>query len=85
MLTCIDAVKARLAQAAEKPEVIESILAAAIAADFGAARMAAIEAAKTSPKLRKLYDEKALRPEVQAELQAIWPATAPLRKRRRVV
>ena len=36
--------------------------------------MAALEVAKSSVQLRTMYDEKALRPEVEAELQAIWPA-----------
>lgn len=76
-----EVVKTRLADA-QDPRVIETILAEAIAADLGAVRMAAIKAAESSSQLRKLYDEKSLRPEVMAELQAIWPVSDEPQKKR---
>jgi len=79
----IEAVKARLSDAAEKPELIETVLAEAIAADLGPVRIAAIKAAESSQALRTKYDERALRPEVQMELQAVWPPVAE-RKHKRV-
>lgn len=87
MRAIIAALKRRLADAAQKPEVIETILAEAVLMDIGALRIAAVKAAESSKPLRKLYDDKNLRPEVQDELQAIWPiesTSGPKKKRMRV-
>lgn len=80
----VEALKGRLKEAKEDPRTIEAISAAAIAADLGAVRMAAIEAAKMSRSLRKLYEDGELCAEVAAELQAIWTPRAPAAKRARL-
>lgn len=79
-------IKRRLmnAKIASSISTFERILAASIRADLGAVRMKALELAKDFPKLRTSYDERALRPEVSAELEAIWPMPQAV-KRARIV
>jgi len=78
-ILAVEALKLRLREADGDARVLETILVAAIAADLSGLRMAAIASAKASKEVRALYDGHGLRPEVQAELQSIWPP------RRRVV
>ena len=54
----------------------------AIQIDDGALRVASVNAAKDSGAFRAHYEKEAFRPEVQAELQALWPPVRPLKKRR---
>ena len=57
----------------------------AVAQDLGALRLAAAQAAQRSADVRRRYDAGELRPEVQFELQGIWPPpSARERKRRRI-
>jgi len=69
----IEALKRRMEDATENAVIIETVLSAAILADLGSVRVAAIEIAKSSKSLRRKYDESDLLPEVAAELQGIWP------------
>ena len=64
--------------------VIQPIMALSIAANVGALRMAAIQVAKSSKKLRALYDARMLLPEVQAELPALRPLKPKASKRARL-
>lgn len=84
MVLAVEALKLRLREAGGDAKVLETILVAAITADLSAVRMAAIAAAKASKEVRALYDSHALRPEVQAELQSIWPPRPRLVKRARL-
>ena len=59
-------------------------MAVAVAQDLGALRLAAAQAAQRSADVRRRYDAGELRPEVQFELQGIWPPPAQERKRRRL-
>lgn len=66
--------------------VFEQIMAGAIQLDIGPLRMAALQKAKTFTGLKRRYDAKQLRPEVQFELEAIWPTpSSPATKRKRIV
>mmetsp|Transcript_134420 Transcript_134420/g.287583 ORF Transcript_134420/g.287583 Transcript_134420/m.287583 type:complete len:300 (+) Transcript_134420:74-973(+) len=77
---CVDATKQRLRS---KPSVedFDEILSTAIAADEQPIRHVALEVARASSAIRREYDAGALRPEVQHELRALWPA--PRKKMRR--
>jgi len=80
----VEVLKTRLAQASGIPETVETILAASIAEDIGALRMASIQVAKQSEAMRERYETGELRPEVEAELQALWPPRRPQLKRARL-
>eukprot|EP00929_Paragymnodinium_shiwhaense_P060328 TRINITY_DN30141_c0_g1_i1.p1 TRINITY_DN30141_c0_g1~~TRINITY_DN30141_c0_g1_i1.p1 ORF type:complete len:380 (-),score=70.23 TRINITY_DN30141_c0_g1_i1:359-1498(-) len=60
-------------KAKEDIESFQEIFAAAIGADIGALRLAALDLSRTFIKFREQYDEERLRPEVAHELEAIWP------------
>lgn len=79
----VEAVKNRLAEEHDTT-TIQVILAAAISENLGAIRVAAMEAARASQKMRELYDKQDLQPAVQAELQAIWPPAPRSMKRCRL-
>eukprot|EP00929_Paragymnodinium_shiwhaense_P041894 TRINITY_DN21754_c0_g2_i1.p1 TRINITY_DN21754_c0_g2~~TRINITY_DN21754_c0_g2_i1.p1 ORF type:complete len:376 (+),score=68.99 TRINITY_DN21754_c0_g2_i1:59-1186(+) len=51
----------------------EQILVAAIHLDIGAVRLAALRSAEGFEELAVRYNDKALKPEVMHELEAIWP------------
>lgn len=83
----VQALKARLQVAKGRSDLktFEAILAAAVAVDLGTVRMVALDLAKSFDGLRELYDKRSLRPEVQFELEAIWPMPkGPERKRARL-
>ena len=68
-----EALKSRIQESIEDAKTLETILAAAIHADLGSVRIAAIEAAKSSKAMRKLYDEENCIHVVATDLQGIWP------------
>lgn len=82
----IEALKVRLQKAAVQNNVtvFEEIMAVAISMGLGAVRTAAVQVAKKSKAIWKRYDAKQLRPEVQLELQAVWPPPRPVCKARHV-
>eukprot|EP00408_Alexandrium_pacificum_P054697 CAMPEP_0171268306 /NCGR_PEP_ID=MMETSP0790-20130122/59606_1 /TAXON_ID=2925 /ORGANISM="Alexandrium catenella, Strain OF101" /LENGTH=192 /DNA_ID=CAMNT_0011737069 /DNA_START=44 /DNA_END=618 /DNA_ORIENTATION=+ len=71
----IEALKVRLQKAVVEKNVavFEEIMSVAISMGLGAVRTAAVQVAKKSKAIWKRYDVKQLRPEVQLELQAVWP------------
>lgn len=79
----IEALKSRLHRAWVHGDMVvfEDIMASAINMDIGAVRIAAMELARKSRALRKAFNARKLRPEVQLELQALWPP--PVRKAKR--
>mmetsp|Transcript_52937 Transcript_52937/g.133757 ORF Transcript_52937/g.133757 Transcript_52937/m.133757 type:complete len:308 (+) Transcript_52937:56-979(+) len=83
----VEALKARLKKCAPKAEtdadMFQIIFSAGIREDLGAVRIAAVEVAKTNSVIHRMYNHESLRPEVQAELQGIWPRPQPAPKRAR--
>jgi len=59
----------------------DNFMALAIKLDLAPIRMAGLLYARDNSLIKALYDQKKLKPQVQFELQAIWPA-APTKKRR---
>lgn len=74
--------KHRLTRAKDAMNIqdFELIVKAAISSDIGAVRMAALDVAKDWEKCKKQYDAKRLSPEVQSEMEAIWPTSAKKRR-----
>mmetsp|Transcript_19208 Transcript_19208/g.25797 ORF Transcript_19208/g.25797 Transcript_19208/m.25797 type:complete len:344 (+) Transcript_19208:38-1069(+) len=80
----IEALKIRLQKAVVEKNVavFEEIMSVAISMGLGAVRTAAVQVAKKSKAIWKRYDLKQLRPEVELELQAVWPPPRPRVKAR---
>lgn len=81
----VEALKVRLQKAAVEKNVpvFEDIAAVAVGMGLGAVRTAAAQVARKSRAVRKRYDARQLRPEVQLELQAVWPPPGPCQRPRR--
>lgn len=83
----VEALKARLTESSPQAELdsetFQTIFSASIREDFGAVRSAAVDLSKTNPVIRLMYDGHRLHPDVQTELQGIWPLQRPAPKRAR--
>mmetsp|Transcript_60115 Transcript_60115/g.143257 ORF Transcript_60115/g.143257 Transcript_60115/m.143257 type:complete len:350 (+) Transcript_60115:93-1142(+) len=78
----VEALKVRVQKAAveKNTAVFEQILSVAVKMGLGAVRTQAVQVAKTSKAIRRRYDAKQFHPEVQSELQAVWPPPRPALK-----
>lgn len=82
----VQALKVRLTTAHKHKDRVtfERIMSAAITNDLAAVRLAALDEARKFTDLKAKYDAKALCPEVQSELEAIWPTPEQSVKRNRL-
>lgn len=80
----LEALKKRVEEAGTKSDVlaIEELIAIAVKLDSSALRYHVLSSAKVCQPLQERYNARELKPEVQAELEGLWPVTQPIKKRR---
>eukprot|EP00747_Dinoflagellata_sp_TGD_P203351 gnl/TRDRNA2_/TRDRNA2_76973_c1_seq1.p1 gnl/TRDRNA2_/TRDRNA2_76973_c1~~gnl/TRDRNA2_/TRDRNA2_76973_c1_seq1.p1 ORF type:complete len:186 (+),score=34.99 gnl/TRDRNA2_/TRDRNA2_76973_c1_seq1:70-558(+) len=81
--TALEALKRRIGDENCSVDDFQAIFAAGIREHLGAIRVAAIEAAKKRSAIRTHYQNQKFCPEVQEELQGLWPVPQPSARRKR--